>query len=299
MNLGQIYYFNAIMLTILTIILITLLFKKKLIALAIAFIISLIMTVAIFVPFCLEYTWTYYIMLIVSILAVIWNDNKKKRNILFFIAGMLTCFFDFLTTEIITVLVPMIIVLILQIKNKKIINIKQSIIFVIQTLFLWGISYTAMWFAKWMIASFVLKINAFDYVIEQARFRIDGQVLGKNEKLFWEAIKRNLTTLYLFDSERNLSKGLIILLIVEIILIRKKDMKKLWLSSILLMIGIIPYIRYSILANHSYMHSFFTFRSQMVTIIALILAMIYSIDFNFWKEQTLKIKKIIRRKIWN
>ncbi len=287
------------MLTILTIILITLLFKKKLIALAIAFIISLIMTVAIFVPFCLEYTWTYYIMLIVSILAVIWNDNKKKRNILFFIAGMLTCFFDFLTTEIITVLVPMIIVLILQIKNKKIINIKQSIIFVIQTLFLWGISYTAMWFAKWMIASFVLKINAFDYVIEQARFRIDGQVLGKNEKLFWEAIKRNLTTLYLFDSERNLSKGLIILLIVEIILIRKKDMKKLWLSSILLMIGIIPYIRYSILANHSYMHSFFTFRSQMVTIIALILAMIYSIDFNFWKEQTLKIKKIIRRKIWN
>lgn len=257
------------------------------------------MTVAIFVPFCLEYTWTYYIMLIVSILAVIWNDNKKKRNILFFIAGMLTCFFDFLTTEIITVLVPMIIVLILQIKNKKIINIKQSIIFVIQTLFLWGISYTAMWFAKWMIASFVLKINAFDYVIEQARFRIDGQVLGKNEKLFWEAIKRNLTTLYLFDSERNLSKGLIILLIVEIILIRKKDMKKLWLSSILLMIGIIPYIRYSILANHSYMHSFFTFRSQMVTIIALILAMIYSIDFNFWKEQTLKIKKIIRRKIWN
>lgn len=299
MNLGQIYYFNAIMLTILTIILITLLFKKKLIALAIAFIISLIMTVAIFVPFCLEYTWTYYIMLIVSILAVIWNDNKKKRNILFFIAGMLTCFFDFLTTEIITVLVPMIIVLILQIKNKKIINIKQSIIFVIQTLFLWGISYTAMWFAKWMIASFVLKINAFDYVIEQARFRIDGQVLGKNEKLFWEAIKRNLTTLYLFDSERNLSKGLIILLIVEIILIRKKDMKKLWLSSILLMIGIIPYIRYSILANHSYMHSFFTFRSQMVTIIALILAMIYSIDFNFWKEQTLKIKKMIRRKIWN
>ncbi len=287
------------MLTILTIILITLLFKKKLIALAIAFIISLIMTVAIFVPFCLEYTWTYYIMLIVSILAVIWNDNKKKRNILFFIAGMLTCFFDFLTTEIITVLVPMIIVLILQIKNKKIINIKQSIIFVIQTLFLWGISYTAMWFAKWMIASFVLKINAFDYVIEQARFRIDGQVLGKNEKLFWEAIKRNLTTLYLFDSERNLSKGLIILLIVEIILIRKKDMKKLWLSSILLMIGIIPYIRYSILANHSYMHSFFTFRSQMVTIIALILAMIYSIDFNFWKEQTLKIKKMIRRKIWN
>ena len=34
---------------------------------------------------------------------------------------------------------------------------------------------------------------------------------------------------------------------------------------------IIPYIRYIVLHNHSYVHSFFTYRAQMATIIAVVL----------------------------
>lgn len=36
-----------------------------------------------------------------------------------------------------------------------------------------------------------------------------------------------------------------------------------------LVLGAVPYLRYLILNNHSYLHEFFTYRAQAVTIIAL------------------------------
>ena len=83
MDLEEIYIFNATILIILLIVLLSLLFKKKAIALGISLIIGLTITASAFVPFCLEYTWTYYIMLISSILAVLWIDKQERLNNLF------------------------------------------------------------------------------------------------------------------------------------------------------------------------------------------------------------------------
>ena len=44
----------------------------------------------------------------------------------------------------------------------------------------------------------------------------------------------------------------------------------------MLLVGIIPYIRYLVLANHSYLHCFFTFRAQFATVMALALILIYT-----------------------
>lgn len=295
MDLGQIYIFNVIVLSILLVILLILLLKNKAITLAISLIVSLVMIVCIFVPFCLEYTWTFYIMLISSILSIIWKDKQEKLNMLFFITGMITCFLDFLSTEIITIAVPLLIVVVLQSKDKKITNGKEAIKLIIKSIFLWTIAYASMWFAKWIIASIVLKIDAFKYVKDKAKVRINGKISGiEKNQLWWYAIKRNLLTLYPLKLQKETSKLLvipIIMAILEVIIIRKKDLKKLWLSGVILLIGILPYIRYILLSNHSYTHFFFTFRSQIVTVMAVILAMVYSIDIDFWKKKFLsKIK---------
>lgn len=297
MDLGQIYLFNAITLSILAIILLVLLLKKKAIALAISLIIGLVMVVSIVVPFCLEYTWTFYIMLISSILAVLWIDKQKRLNNLFFITGIVTCFLDFLSTEIITIAVPLLIVLVLKAKNKKITTGKEAFETIIKSILLWGIAYTSMWFAKWIIACIVLKTNAFIYVGWRAQKRINGSIAGiKANELWLYAIKRNILTLYPLNLQKEVNKLFVIPIvigIIEMLIIRKKDLKKLWLSGSILLIGILPYIRYCLLPNHSYTHFFFTFRSQIVTIMAIMLAMIYSIDMEFWKE---KIKKHLTKK---
>ena len=47
---------------------------------------------------------------------------------------------------------------------------------------------------------------------------------------------------------------------------------------LMIILGVIPYIRYIVLSNHSLRHSFFTFRSQLPTIMCIILIFINCSD---------------------
>lgn len=281
-NLQQIYIINAVILAILIATLIIVLLKKKHIDIAITLIIGLVMCWIFTVPFCLEYIWMFLIMLITSIIAVLIEKKESKLSALFFITGMLTCYFDFLTTEIITLFIPLTIVLVIRYKDGRISNLKQGIKFIFKLGMLWSISYVVMWFAKWILASIILKINAFEYVKDNAILRVNGSVWGTTKaNLPFKAIIKNIFTLFPLNVEKKKIKWIIIpivLGIIEIIFIRKKNFKKLWISGLLVVIATVPYIRYYILANHSYRHYFFTFRSQIITIMALILAMVYSMD---------------------
>lgn len=80
LNIYGIYILNAIIMSILAIALLLILIKKKQKLLAIIFIIAFIMTGSIFVPFCLEYTWTYLIMFITSIIAIL-IEKKSNKNL--------------------------------------------------------------------------------------------------------------------------------------------------------------------------------------------------------------------------
>lgn len=286
-DLGQIYIINAIILIILMTIFILLIWKTKIKELILSFSIAGIMCMIIIVPFCLEYTWTFMIMLITSILAIVLERKQKDLKLLFFITGIITCYFDFLSTEIITLFVPIITILTIRYKEKRIQNFGQGIKFVASSTILWGMAYIGMWIAKWVLASVILKINAWFYVKEDMLYRINGysEII---ENLRLKAISKNVLTLYPLEGKKIDEKFIIIpiiILIFEMIFIRKKEIKKLWISGLLLIIASIPYIRYWILAEHSYAHYFFTFRSQIITIMAIILAMIYSWDIKFIKKR--------------
>ena len=289
-NIHQIYLINAIIMLILLIILLGILFKKKQKILSIIFIIAFIMTGSMFVPFCLEYTWVYMIMLITSIIGVLMEKKGDKYlRILFFITGILTCFFDFLSAELVTLLVPLTLILGIRCKQKR---TEHSIKFVISILLCWSIAYMAMWIAKWVIASVVLKINAVDYVIDKALVRVNGILPFENlREIYIGVIVKNIFALFPFNLiiDKFLLLYFIIILLIAF-LILKKDKKELNKIFPFLLIAIIPYIRYLILANHSYRHYFFTFREQFSTIMCIILIFLYGIDKNKMNKN-IKIKK--------
>ena len=276
-NIEQIYIINAIILSLLAIYLIILLFKKHK-PLAISFLLGLISVMIFYVPKCLEYTWTIYIMLIVSILSIYFEKKKEKLLLpMFFITGMLTCYFDFLSTEILTVLVPLLIILCIRYKEKRIKYFKKTFKFVFSVFAMWGLGYVLMWFSKWILASIVLNINAFDYVTDKAMVRI-GQKVNRLSgiDLSLAAIIRNIKILFPISNFKKYEEVILLaipitLFVVHVLIIDIKKSKKLWFSLILLFIGITPYIRYAILANHSYRHAFFTFRDQLVTVMVLVL----------------------------
>lgn len=295
LNIEQIYILNAIVMLLLLIWLMIVLWKKSK-KLAIIFCISIIMVAMALVPFCLEYTWTFLIMLITSIIAInIEKNNEKKLGILFLISGIFTCFFDFLTTELITILVPIVLILIIRKKEERLKSFKEGIIFLIKYCMLWALGYVGMWGAKWWISSIILNINAMDYVKEEAMLRVNGlQGLSSKTQMYQGAIFKNFQTLYpinIMKKESDLLKIIIACLIILLVLLDWKKIKKMWFPALLFLIAMTPYCRYLILANHSFRHSFFTFRSQMISIIAIIWAISEALNYDLiFKEIKLKKK---------
>ena len=41
------------------------------------------------------------------------------------------------------------------------------------------------------------------------------------------------------------------------------------MTGLMLLLGLVPYVRYLLLSNHAYMHYFFTYRAQLVTVMVL------------------------------
>lgn len=296
LNIEQIYLLNKILLYILALVLFIILFKKSK-KIAIIFVISMFMISFKVVPYCLEYSWTFYIMLISSIISVlIEKKGNQKLYPLFMITGILTCFFDFLSTEIITGMVPILLVLLIRKEDNRLNNFKDGFKFLAISAILWGIGYIAMWFAKWIIASLILNINAMKYVKDNAMLRINGlQGLKTKEEMYIGALYNNWHNLYPINIVKNKQTLLIYIAIFFVLLasiIDWKNIKKKWFSILLLLIAITPYLRYVVFANHSYRHYFFTFRDQIISIIAILAIILEIINYN------ILFKKVEWRKMW-
>ena len=66
-------------------------------------------------------------------------------------------------------------------------------------------------------------------------------------------------------------------------LYRKERIEKV--SKIFLLIAFIPYIRYLVMSNHSYSHCWFTFRAQISSVMALLLAVAVNLDKDLLKKE--------------
>ena len=58
----------------------------------------------------------------------------------------------------------------------------------------------------------------------------------------------------------------------------KKSLKELTLSSSLILVSLIPFAWFIVFKGHTYTHFWFTYRSLLGSIIAILLAYIYSLD---------------------
>ena len=316
-NMEQIYLLNIALMSILAIILIIQLFKKSK-KIAFIFIFSILLVSIWYVPLCIEYSVTFYIMIITLMIAIkiddLNNDKPEKEREdkllkLFLITGIVTTFFDFLTTEILTILVPLMFILMIRKEEKRSKSIKETGIFLLKACFLWLVGYCGMWLAKWILASIILNINAFEYVKDNFFLRINGlQGLNSHEELYGNVLKRNIFTIplmeiisiYFFKVETKISLFLIILWILTFINWKELKNKKYLLY--IIAIGFMPYVRYLILANHSYRHVMFTFRDQIITIMCLSYTLIESFNYELMskkverpkllKKKNLKDKKI-------
>ncbi len=277
------HMFNCMLLIVLSILFCLMCWRSGNKRIAAAYIIGFIVTESFFAPIAIEYMSVYFITLAGAI-AALKIKTFKQEIILFTLLGVSTAFFDFLTTETITAILPLLCILVTENNEKKLLfkdAAKRSFIL----LAIWVISYALCFLVKWIFSINVLGNIAKVEILVIGLDKFGGIIdLNLNIPMPLAALLKNIALLIPTNVAVNYLYTVIILMIAIAILIviyimchREKSSYK-EMRKILLCVGILPFIRFMILANHSYEHSYFTYRALISSVMCLALFYSYAID---------------------
>lgn len=210
----------------------------------------------------------------------IWEEEQYACFFLT-VGAVFNCFVG-LNIPLLSMGLPMLYYFYMKIKEKKG-NLKENLIQLIKFGALWGVGYGGTWVFKWILASVVLKTNIISNAANQAVYRMGGDV--KEPVNLLRVFSWNIWIM--FKPLLGLWIVLAILWFLLFCFFRKKTEEILSFIPIVL-IGASPYVWYLILANHSQLHYWSTFRLQILTVIALLVFWSSSID---WKKVKEKIRK--------
>lgn len=218
--------------------------------------------------------------------------SDKWLTILSVVSGTAVAFFDFLTTETVTILLPLALVVAVRAKENRLGSVKETLLLLLKCGICWVLSYGGAFIVKWLIASMVTNTNAFETALSSAMER-----MGNKVELYADKPKSILSPLWanlsmLFGSEMRVEAGRTALGIIFFVLIllsvwylfRGKE-KKPVPAIVLFILGAVVLIRCFVLNNHSYLHSFFTYRALVTPVFALFAAMWLNIELPHRKRR--------------
>lgn len=273
-----------------------LLFKNRYFYYGICYALGLLLVSVWMCAFCIEYAMPFVVMSVelpVLFLLLTKSFNKigkktvqRQEFVLWTVlscAGVVTAFVDFLTTETITFTMAYVLYLIIKERYHQIKSLKEECLCFLKSGMIWFCSYAFMVLLKWMISLAVLGKEALFAALNQAALRINGDatlgnVIGAETVSDFERISgalwRNIGCIFPFKDEMSLKGTLLYVLLIGIVtfciwyLFRKKQ--ESCLNKMLLIVSALPFLRFLVLNNHSYIHFFFTYRALLVGVVVLL-----------------------------
>ena len=241
----------------------------------------------------LEYQPAVLVTLALLPLYILFEKNDGALSIFAVISGVMIAFFDFLTCETLTILIPLIIVFIMRKQDNRLPEFKDCFLLTMKCGTAWFLSYSGAYIVKWSAASLVTGENKFAAALTS----VEERLIGEAEELapvaqFFLAPLANISTLFGgYDrvSWGNIAVGLIISAVVlgsVFYLFRSSEKYDRSFSLIMLILGALPFVRFFVLNNHSYLHEFFTYRALASTILALFAMLWYSLEFRPKKKNS-------------
>ncbi|MBQ8403654.1 MAG: hypothetical protein IJX55_04420 [Clostridia bacterium] len=235
----------------------------------------------------MEYQPAFIIAFLLCILCLLLERKSDTYVTLLCVAGgTLVCFFDFLTAETLTLLLPLMLVIAVRAKEKRLSTFRESVIILAKCGTAWLASYAGAFIAKWTAATVATGENAFAKALSFAGERVGGEVSGTQEmpNTFFSSVTANLGAM--LGTQRRLdypatflTLAIIILLLVSVwYLFRTADGEKT-AAKLLLLLGSLVLVRFLVLNNHSFIHCFFTYRALAPTVFACLAALWFNIGF--------------------
>ena len=241
----------------------------------------------------LEYQPAVLVTLALLPLYILFEKNDGALSIFAVISGVMIAFFDFLTCETLTILIPLIIVFIMRKQENRLPDFKGGFLLTVKCGAAWLLSYSGAYIVKWSAASLVTGENKFAAALSS----VEERLVGEAEELdpvaqFFLAPLANISTLfggYGRVDVRAIVAGLIISAVVFgaiFYLFRSSEKYDRSFTLIMLILGALPFVRFFVLNNHSYLHEFFTYRALASTILALFAMLWYSLEFRPKKKNS-------------
>lgn len=217
----------------------------------------------------LQFSAVYYIILLSNIcllcLAVKGKAEEAAVNQLFFITGILTSYFDLLTYPFATCGILAVLYLVLNRESMVVASVKL----LFQKILLWTAGYGGMWSGKWLVGSILIRDNLFQNALSQALVRTSQNVGGgANARLL--AVVQNISVFLKWPF-------LIMFLLGAgffVFWFRKLNFRILWknkaVTIFLIAVAMLPVGWIFVMANHSYLHYWFTYKEFAVSCFALL-----------------------------
>ncbi len=250
------------------------------------FLITMVTIRILIAPMSLQFSNMFYVTFLSMIVVLIYHKKMKKDDLsiyTFFAIGAVTSFMDLLTTPVLSLGIPLVTYILLEGRESKFI---ENLIYTIKLSIMWTLGYGITWASKWMLASLVLRKNIVKESLSQILVRTsstaENTILNKQE-----VIQKNSDLIF---NDFTLKIFLVILILWLILLVLYRKNKIVNMLPILT-VSLYPFIWYSVLKNHSYMHFWFTYRSLGVTVFTLLTFMAYSIDTSKIKNAFTKYAK--------
>ena len=262
-NYQEIRYVNMCVQLLLISFIVAIMWKKNMKLYVLPYVIMIFSLMPISVALSLQFSAVFYVTNISVLLLLFWFESIQatENTLAFFLGvGMATSFFDFLTYPLVTCGIPLVFYFILKKKGSFLSDFWETI----QYGFIWAVGYGGMWAGKWIIGSILLRKNIINDAIAAIFNRTSSEDYGRKE-----AILNNMSAM--FETPMKYIFLLSVLVLFFSLVMKMVRDKKIYLKNFhYLLIAAIPFVWYMVLANHSCVHFWFTYRELSIFIFAIL-----------------------------
>ena len=232
-----------------------------------AFVAGLLMSFILIAPFCQQYT-TVYLLTLLGCYAVLRFWTKLRAHLAegFLTLGSLVCFFDFLTFPVLALGYPLLLCLMLQIKEGESSRNLWKNWFVLSAL--WMAGYALTWVAKALCGMLLTGQDVLGDILKQVALRTAGDFTGEGyvEISARTAIEHNMKT---FFTGSNVAVFALALVVYAIRALTKPQPFAKWVQALpVAAVSLYPFAWYCVLQNHVRMHFWMTHKMLAVSVLA-------------------------------
>lgn len=223
-----------------------------------------------------QFSTSYYVMSLVSLAFLRKKDyfiEKQKFIYLFLVSGILTAFFDLLTYPVTTLGIPLVLLLVALNQNQKLNNYFDAIKTIALPSIFWGVGYAGMHLGKWLMAWMLTGFNIMSEAVTQLQYRMSYTTMGTEGSYIINPIKAISKNFQVILHEPIFAVLLIVLIVSLWKLYKLRKLEKCQNDRVLKfalgLVMLFPFIWYTLLCNHSFVHRYFTYRSLSVFVFAV------------------------------